>query len=133
LVFCVWCLKKWRLSILATLASFFLLALVGCGQSEINKGLESDANGYLCTSCQTKFYTDRSVFAGHCPQCQQPGVQLVVGVVCPADKHATLFARGRGSGVCEQCGKPVQAIFIPGEKELKAWGAAKKTAAEVGG
>ena len=112
---------------------WLLLGLVGCGKSQINKGLESDANGYLCLSCKAKFYTARDVFAGHCPQCQAPNVQLVVGVVCPADNHVTLFARGRGSGVCEECGKPVQAIFIPGEKELKAWGATKKTAAEVGG
>lgn len=118
-----------------TLALLFclLLAATGCGKSKIDKGLESDANGYACMACNAKFYTAREVFPTYCPQCKQKNIQLVMAVKCPDDQHVTLFPRSRGARGCEKCGKPIAAIFIPGEAELKTWGAAKKTAAEVGG
>ncbi len=114
-------------------ASFLLVGLVGCGKSSVDKALESDANGYLCTLCKTKFYTDREVFAGFCPQCKRPNIEQVIGMLCPADQHVTITMRGRGAVPCEQCQKPVQGMCMPGEKDFKAWGATKKTAAEVGG
>lgn len=120
-------------ALVSALACFLLMGLAGCGKPAIDKGLESDANGYMCLICKAKFYTDRAVFAGHCPQCKQPNVQMVVGQVCPADKHVSIAPRGRGSGLCEQCGKATRGICLPSEQDLKAWGAAKKTAAEVGG
>lgn len=118
---------------LISLVAGLLLGLAGCGKPAVEKGLESDANGYLCLVCKARFYTDRAVFAGHCPQCKQADIQMVVGQTCPADKHVTIVPRGRGSGICEQCRQPTQGICIPGEEDLKAWGAAKKTASEVGG
>ncbi len=109
-----------------------LSLLAGCGQRAIDQALDSDANGYLCGVCKTKFYTDRAVFANYCPKCKQPKIQFVLGYVCAADKHVTLGARGRGSLSCEQCGRQTTSLSIPREKDFKAWGAPKQTAAEVG-
>ncbi len=106
--------------------------LAGCGKSRVDQALDSDANGYNCPDCRTKFYTEREVFANHCPQCKQPRIQQVLGFVCPADQHVSVAPRGRGALACEQCGKPTQGVSIPREKDLKAWGASKRTAAEVG-
>ena len=105
--------------------------ILGCGQSAIEQALDSDANGYLCPLCKTKFYTEREVFASFCPQCKQPNIQQVVGYVCQADQHVTLGARGRGSLRCEQCGQATTGLGIPREKDFQAWGAPKKAAAEV--
>ena len=33
---------------------------------------------------------------------------------------------------CEKCGKTTSGLSIPRESDFKAWGAAKKTAQEVG-
>jgi hypothetical protein len=110
-----------------------LLIVPACGKRQIEKALDSDANGYACLDCGAKFYTDREVFATFCPQCKKKTVQQVLGFVCPVDKQVTIDARGRGARGCEKCGKPTSAVSIPTETQLKAWGAAKKTAAEVGG
>jgi len=109
------------------------LALVGCGKNAAEQALDSDANGYLCLACETRFYTDREVFATRCPSCGKPKVDQVLGFVCPADKHVTLATRGRGAMACEKCGKGTSAVSIPREQEFKAWGAVKKSGAEVGG
>lgn len=108
------------------------VAMSGCGKSQQDAALDSDANGYLCLNCKAKFYTDRKVFANHCPACQKPEVELVVGFVCPEDRHVTYAPRGRGSLACEQCLRMTGNLSIPREKELKSWGATRKTGPEVG-
>jgi hypothetical protein len=118
---------------LLSAAVAMLVVAAGCKDSKLEKALESDANGYVCQQCSAKFYTAREVFAGHCPQCKKPDIEQAIGFSCPADKHVTVAARSRGARRCEKCGGPTSGISIPGEAELKAWGATKKTAAEVGG
>ena len=108
------------------------LLLPGCDRNPAAKALESDANGYLCRPCKAKFYTERSVFANSCPACKSHQLAQVVGFVCPADKHVTVAPRGAGSMACEQCGQTTSGLCIPREADFKAWGAAKKSAAEVG-
>jgi len=117
---------------MACLLGAALAALAGCGDSAQKQVLETDANGFQCEACKAKFYTDADTFANHCPQCKQPNVQQVVGFVCPADQHVTVAPRSRGSVRCEKCGKPVSGLCIPKAKDLQAWGATRKTAAEVG-
>jgi hypothetical protein len=119
---------------LALVAIIIALAgwVSGCGKGPEEAALDSDANGYLCLGCQSKFYTDRRVFANHCPACQKPQIEMVVGFVCPVDHYVTYGPRGRGSLKCGQCGKFTSGLSIPREPELKTWGAAHKTAAEVG-
>ena len=125
-------MKRSRLIILLlTVAVAGLLA--GCGKNSVDQALDSDANGYICPGCQARFYTDREVFPTHCPQCQKPKVEPVLGFVCPDDKHVTYAARGHGSAACEQCKKVTASVSIPQEAELKAWGATKKNKSEVGG
>ena len=111
----------------------WVAALGGCGKSDVSRALQSDANGYVCSACQARFYTERSVFADRCPQCKNLTIQPVLGYLCPADHHTTLGARGRVNVRCEQCGGPTSGVSIPGEKEYQAWGAAKKTRNEVSG
>ncbi len=108
------------------------LLVVSCGDRRVKEALDTDANGYFCPDCKTKFYTDREVFANRCPQCKQPNIQQVLGNVCAGDQHVTMAPRGRGAIRCEQCGKPTASLSIPRETDLKAWGAQKKSAAEVG-
>ena len=115
--------------VLAVLAVLFS----GCGQSKIDHALDSNANGYVCLACNGKFYTERSVFADFCPQCRSAQVQQVVGFVCAADRHTTIAPRGPGFLACEQCGKTTSALSIPREKDLRAWGAAKRARREVTG
>ena len=117
----------------AFLCAVLLTSLAsGCGRNrQVEQALSSDANGYVCLKCSTKFYTDREVFAGHCPQCKAPNIEMVVGFVCETDKNVTYGARGRGARACEKCGKVTTALSLPRENDLKAWGAAKKSNAEV--
>ena len=110
-----------------------LVVLGGCGKASVDQALESDANGYLCRSCKTKFFVDREIFADFCPNCKSLGVDQVVGFVCPTDAHTTVGPRGRGSMRCEKCGQPTSGLSIPKAAELQAWGAAKKTRKEVCG
>lgn len=114
-------------------AAALLLFTAGCKDDKIEKALESDANGYVCQKCTAKFYTSRDIFPAHCPQCRKPDIEQAIGFACPADQHVTVAARSRGARRCEKCGGPTSGISIPREADLKAWGATKKTAAEVGG
>lgn len=109
------------------------LLLGGCGKNSVDDALTSDANGYLCPSCQCKFYTEREVFPTRCPQCGKPKVEMVVSFVCADDKHVTFASQKRGSVACEQCKKTISSVTIPHEADLKAWGATKKSREEVGG
>lgn len=119
---------------LAAVTALLLTALLsGCGKSEINQALDSDANGFVCQACKAKFYTGRKLFADFCPSCKNGDVRQVVGFVCSHDGHVTLAPRGSGFLACEKCGKSTSALSIPREKELQAWGAAKKGAGEVSG
>jgi len=123
-------MQSWVCSWIA--GCLLVLAGLDCGPHRDDAALDSDANGFLCLDCQAKFYTDRMVFANHCPACQKPRVEMVVGFVCPADGEVTYAPRGRGALACQKCGKVTNRLTIPRELELKAWGAEHKTAAEVG-
>jgi hypothetical protein len=123
-----------------TLTLVCLLALVcaastltGCKKSAIDQALDSDANGYVCLDCEAKFYTDREVFASHCPKCKKVNVEQVLGFVCETDKTVMVAARSRGARACSKCGKPASGVTIPKEADLKAWGAVKYAASDVGG
>lgn len=120
--------SAWRILVAVLLAGM----LMGCGKTAEDAALDSDANGFICLGCKTKFYTDRKVFANHCPACRKPDIQMVVGFVCAADQHVSYGPRGKGSLVCEQCGKSASGLSIPRESELKAWGAVRKSGSEVG-
>lgn len=109
-----------------------LLALFpGCGRNAVDRALESDARGYFCPGCKTKFYTDYDVIADVCPQCKSYDIREVVGFVCAEDSQVTLAPRGRGAMPCEKCGKPSSSLKLPAESDLKAWGAVRKTKSEV--
>lgn len=131
--------RSWRLQrivrgwVSILVAGFVAAVLAGCGKSQVDQALDSDANGYLCLKCQAKFYTNRRVFPTRCPACKQPNIEQVMGFVCDADKQMTLGPRGRGALPCEKCGKPASALALPRERDLKAWGAALKSEAEVTG
>ena len=103
----------------------------GCVKSSVDRALASDARGYYCPGCKTKFYTDYDVIADVCPQCKSNDLREVVGFVCSFDQHTTLAPRGRGAVPCEKCGKPASRLSLPREAELKAWNAVRKTKAEV--
>lgn len=109
-----------------------LVVLGACGPRSDEAALDSDANGFVCLDCQSKFYTDRTVFPNHCPACQKPQVEMVVGFQCPADSQVTYGPRGRGFVACEKCGKVTNALIIPRLAQLKEWGAVHKSAADVG-
>lgn len=94
----------------------------GCGKSQVEAALDSDANGYLCLECQTKFYTDRAVFANVCPACKKGNIQPVVGFVCPADQEITIAPRGQGFHACKKCGRPTSALMIPRGKRSQSLG-----------
>lgn len=122
--------KLFHLSIVVTFLAASAL-LTGCGDKQVDQALDTDANGYVCQKCPARFYTDRSVFAGHCPECKAPNIEQVIGFVCEADKHVTLAGRGRGFHACEKCRKATSAFSRPREADLKAWGAVRKSDAEV--
>jgi len=103
----------------------------GCGKSFVDRALASDARGYFCPACKTKFYTEYDVIAEACPQCKSNDLREVVGFVCSTDQHTTLAPRGRGAVPCEKCGKFSSRLRLPREAELKAWHAVRKTKAEV--
>src|SRR6266850_2233893 len=102
---------------------------IGCKKDTGMEAIETDANGYICLKCGAKFYTERSVFMGaNCPQCKGGSLQEAVGYYCGKDKHLTIRARegDRQGAICEQCQSPlINAMRVPHEKELKAWGATK--------
>jgi hypothetical protein len=109
-----------------------LCLLAGCGDKSVEQALDSDANGYVCTKCSTRFYTKRDVFPNVCPGCKQPDIEQVMGYVCTADNVTLLGPRSRGAMRCSKCGKATTAVSIPKEAELKSWGATRRTGAEVG-
>jgi len=113
--------------------SLVFLAVAGCKKSTAEAAGESDVNGYLCLKCKGRFYTEQGVFAEHCPACKDFGIRPVVGYVCEKDQHVTVTPRGVGAGLCEKCRAPLAAMKLPREPELKAWGAVKKTRADVCG
>lgn len=107
----------------------FSLTVSGCRKDIAAEASDSDANGYVCLSCEAKLYTDRSVFIGpKCPKCQKDTLMEVVAYYCEKDQHLTLRARTgdrQGAPVCDQCQAPVSAMRLPRERDLKAWGAKK--------
>jgi len=106
-----------------------LTGFVACKKDVGSEAIDTDANGYLCTKCGAKLYTDRTVFIGpKCPQCNQETLSEVVGYYCAKDNHLTIRAsRGDSRGaVCEKCeARLANAMKVPREKDLKAWGATK--------
>jgi hypothetical protein len=124
----------WNLFFAAQILFLLLWAivLVGCGKTAEDAALNSDANGFICMDCKTKFYTDRNVFANYCPSCRKPGIEMVVGFVCATDGHVSYAPRGKGALSCEQCGKRASGLSIPKESELRLWGAVHKSGSEVG-
>jgi hypothetical protein len=116
---------------------FFSLCLIfatllagGCGKNVTQEAIESDANGYLCLNCGVKLYTPRSIFIGpKCPSCGQDKLMDVVGYYCEKDKHLTIRPSRndpQGAPVCEICKTPLRnAMRMPREKDLLAWGAKK--------
>jgi hypothetical protein len=122
-------MKTWLGLMFAMLAGALVLA--GCKKSPGEAAGESDVNGYLCVKCKAKFYTGEGVFAEHCPGCKGFDLKPVVGYVCEKDQHVTVMPRGAGMARCEKCRDPLAAIKLPREPDLKAWGATKKSRAEV--
>ncbi len=105
------------------------VALTACKKNVAEEASDSDANGYLCLDCGARLYTDRSVFIGpKCPKCQKDLLVEVVGYWCEKDQHLTIRSRAGdrlGSPVCDKCKAPVNAMRLPRQKDLIAWGAAK--------
>ena len=116
---------------LQCVVGLIVLLGAGCGKDVAEDAGESDANGYACRACETKFYTERKVFASNCPGCKSTDLAPVVGFLCPKDGNTTITPRKGDSMPCEKCGEKLENIRMPHEKELRAWGAAKKTKAEV--
>jgi transcription initiation factor IIE alpha subunit len=117
--------SRWFLA-LTLLISLFVLA--GCKQDAAKQASDSDANGYLCTKCGVKLYTERSSFLGpKCPKCGADTLVEVVAYSCPKDGHLTLTGRSgdRSVSACEKCGGPLSAMRLPRESNLKAWGAVR--------
>ena len=116
-------------------ATFFLCfatllsCLTGCKKEAAFEAIETDANGYICVKCGAKLYTERTTFIGpKCPKCNQETLMQAVGYYCEKDKHMTIRASegDRQGAVCELCqARLVNAMRMPREKDLKAWGATK--------
>lgn len=117
----------------AILLSIFVLAVTGCTKSELELAIVSDANGYACRQCGTKFFTETKVFAAHCPKCKSAEIDEVMAFVCPDDKKVTLVPRGPAGVPCSQCGKLVKAMRLPQSTELESWGATLQSGEKVGG
>lgn len=110
--------------------SLNLLLLPGCKKSEAEESSKSDVNGFLCTACNEKFYTSARVYPSYCPKCKKPDVVEVVGYLM-ADGKVVVAPRDLKVGNSDMT-KPTGAIKMPRENELKAWGATKRNAADVG-
>jgi Zn finger protein HypA/HybF involved in hydrogenase expression len=108
-----------------------MLAAVGCSkESQQGELLNSDANGFLCRQCNAKFFTSRSVYADHCPSCKSADVALVIGFYCDKDQHVTLTPKAK-SVLCEKCNQLLGQVRLPTSAQLVAWGAVKKSEADV--
>ena len=120
-----------RFSIWAQVVLLAALALMGgCGK-HLKPSTAGEVRGYTCSTCKAKFYVEQAVLADFCPQCQGAGIQQVIGYVCAADGHLTLNTRHSKPIPCEECRAQTTAIRPPTAAELEAWGAAKKSRAEV--
>jgi hypothetical protein len=124
-----------RFFVLANCALLFVMTCVfGCKKSDpAMAALETDANGFACSDCKAKFFTERKVFPTQCPDCKKKNINQAVGYVCDADKQMTIKARNVLAVKCKQCSAPVNQIYMPQTVDLKAWGATLKTEAEVTG
>lgn len=124
----VWSIRSGLVLLIAT---GFLALNSGCKKNSIDSALNSDANGFVCSKCSAKFYLPSDIFPGHCPQCKAPDIDMVMGYVCGVDSHTTIAPRNKRGGACEKCGKVTTVLSLPREADLKAWGAVKRTYAEV--
>ncbi len=116
--------------LLLALLTAFLLAGAGCKKDAATEAIETDANGYVCMNCGAKLYTSRNEFLeSKCPKCGQYTLVEVVGYMCEKDHHITIRPRvsgPKGAAVCEICGAHLtNAMVLPHEKDLIAWGATK--------
>jgi hypothetical protein len=121
--------NAWRGCLLFCMATL-VLALAGCSEDPALDSMQSDANGFMCTSCGAKFYTARKDYMeAQCPKCDQYTVQDVIGYNCVKCKHITLrpkVAGPAGAAICEKCGAHLQnAMVSPRQTDLVAWGAVK--------
>ena len=104
------------------------LLMSACRKDVAVDASDSDSNGYLCLKCGVKLYTARSTFIGpHCPKCNEDTLMDVVGYRCAKDGQVVIQPRKgsrAGAPVCEKCQAPLaNSMFMPREKDLKAWGA----------
>ncbi len=106
------------------------LGMTSCKQDIASEASDSDANGYICLKCGVKLYTERSRFIGpRCPKCSEDSLMDVVAYTCAKDHQ--LIVRPRrgdrgGAPVCDKCqANLANSMFLPREKDLKAWGATK--------
>lgn len=106
-----------------------LLALSGCQKPERRSGL-GEVTGYVCATCQARFYVEQTVTPEVCPQCKATSLQPLVGYVCAADNHLTLNTRRSKPLPCEHCGAQTSSVRAPTAAELEASGAVKKSKAD---
>ena len=107
-----------------------VLGAGGCKKDAASEASDSDSNGYLCLKCGAKLYTARSTFIGpRCPKCNEDSLMDVVGYRCAKDGQVIIRPRvgdRGGAPRCEKCqASLVNSMFMPREKDLKAWGATK--------
>ncbi len=118
--------ERWRILWGWSMAAA-LVAAIGCRQDPAVEASDSDANGYLCSKCGARLYSERSVFLGPtCPKCGQQGLVETVGYFCAKDNYVTVMGRSgdrAGAPACEKCGAQLAGMRLPREKDLKAWGA----------
>jgi hypothetical protein len=125
-------ISRASLALLGFLFLSVLLVGIGCKKkSEAMKAIESDANGYICSNCKSKFCTDRKVIPSQCPDCKNQNIQRVLSYKCEVDKQMTIEARNVPNVKCKQCAAPVNQIYMPQKVDLIAWGATFKTEAQV--
>lgn len=115
---------------IAVFLSLNLLLLTGCKKSEAEEASKSDVNGFLCTSCNEKFYTSARVYPSYCPKCKKTDVVEVVGYIL-TDGTVSIGPRDFKGGDPNMA-KATGSIKLPRENDLKAWGATKRSAQEVG-
>lgn len=117
-----------RLLGLATLFSSVLF-LASCGKKAANTAA-SEPSGYVCSRCNLKFYTGSEVLAEYCPACKEPDIRPIVAFICEHDGYCTLTPKAKVIA-CEKCRNMTVNRRAPRETELQAWGATKKSKAEV--
>jgi hypothetical protein len=120
-----------RCSPLAVFVLLICALFAACSKDPAQEAGESDANGYVCQTCNLKFYTTRKVFAEICPTCKVSSIRPVVGYVCDKDGYTTIAPKAHGQMLCQKCQGRVEAIRLPREADLRAWGATLKKKSEV--